>query len=369
MRKLTRIDASRPPRLRLAAAAAGAPTAVADAIAAGQSLAAPARDPHRTALPRPAGLKQPKPKHGLLRIEGTNASDTIALRLQAGRPDVLQVDVGDDRSADSSFRRADAARIAVDGTAGDDAVMVSGADGTADVAGDAAAVHVADADPADDTLTVDALSGEDVVDASGLAATSVGLEENGGDDDTLIGSTCHDLANGGKGADVAFLGTGDDTFVWNPGDGSDLVEGDAGSDTMVFNGANAAENVVLSANGNRLLFTRDAAGITVDTHGVETVDLNALGGADTVTVDDLSGTDVTGVNVDLAGALDGAADRVVVNGTSGTDAIVVGGDAARVKVSGLAATIDVLHAEAANDRLELDNLAGRVTADPAWPGT
>jgi hypothetical protein len=130
---------------------------------------------------------------------------------------------------------------------------------------------------------------------------------------------------------------------------------------MVFNGANVAENVVLSANGNRLLFTRDVAGITMDVHGVESVDFNALGGADTVTVNDLSGTDVTRVNVDLAGALggaagDGAADRVVVNGTDGPDALVVSGDAGGVKVTGLAATIGIAHPEAANDRLELDNL-------------
>jgi hypothetical protein len=44
-----------------------------------------------------------------------------------------------------------------------------------------------------------------------------------------------------------------------------------------------------------------------------------------VTVNDLTGIGVTGVAVDLAGALggtagDGAADRVVVNGTAGNDA-------------------------------------------------
>jgi len=45
----------------------------------------------------------------------------------------------------------------------------------------------------------------------------------------------------------------------------------------------------------------------MDTVGVEQVDFNALGGADVVTVNDLTGTDVTGVNADLAGALGGAA--------------------------------------------------------------
>ena len=46
--------------------------------------------------------------------------------------------------------------------------------------------------------------------------------------------------------------------------------------------------------------------ITMDTAGVETVDFNALGGADLVTVNDLAGTDVSKVNVDLAATLGGA---------------------------------------------------------------
>ena len=45
----------------------------------------------------------------------------------------------------------------------------------------------------------------------------------------------------------------------------------------------------------------------MDTDSVEMVDFNALGGADTVTVNDLTGTDVSSVNVDLAGTLGGAA--------------------------------------------------------------
>jgi hypothetical protein len=104
----------------------------------------------------------------------------------------------------------------------------------------------------------------------------------------------------------------------------------------------------------------------MDTAGVERVDFNALGGADVVTVNDLSGTDVSRVNVDLAGTIggavgDGQADRVVVNGTSGNDAIDVSGDAQAVKVSGLAATTEILHSQVANDRLDVNTLAGRDT--------
>jgi len=130
----------------------------------------------------------------------------------------------------------------------------------------------------------------------------------------------------------------------------------------------APKQVDLSANGNRLRFFRTQGAITMDTAGVELVDFNALGGADLATVNDLSGTDVTNVRVDLAGTLggttgDGQADRLIVNATEGEDAINVQGDAEVVKVSGLSATVAVLHAEAPNDRLEINTLAGRDAVD------
>ena len=137
---------------------------------------------------------------------------------------------------------------------------------------------------------------------------------------------------------------------------------------MRFNGAGVAEQVDLSANGNRLRFFRTQANITMDVAGVERVDFNALGGADLVTVNDLSGTDVSSVNVDLADTLggatgDGQADRVVVNATEGQDAIDVSGDAEIVKVSGLAPTTEILHSEIANDRLEINTLGGADTVE------
>ena len=48
---------------------------------------------------------------------------------------------------------------------------------------------------------------------------------------------------------------------------------------------------------------------------------------------------------------DGQAYRVIVNATNGNDAIDVSGDAQTAKVSGLAATTEILHSEVANDRL------------------
>jgi Ca2+-binding RTX toxin-like protein len=88
----------------------------------------------------------------------------------------------------------------------------------------------------------------------------------------------------------------------------------------------------------------------------------ALGGSDQITVGDLSGTDVTQVNLDLAatpgGAGDGLADAVIVYGTKGDDVIGVVGDGNGVAVSGLATQVNIAGAEAANDLLTINALAG-----------
>ena len=58
---------------------------------------------------------------------------------------------------------------------------------------------------------------------------------------------------------------------------------------MLFNGSAANERMEASANGGRVRFTRDIANIVMDLNDVETIDAKALGGADTLTVNDLSG--------------------------------------------------------------------------------
>ena len=346
MKNLVRLKESRTGRPVLLAAAVVVVTAAlfsAAGIAAEQGNAAAANKAGKASYPpKKAKFKHPKLKDGVLSIQGTKASDKIALRLQAGEPGTLQVDVGDDGSADFSFQRNSIAKIAINSRAGSDLVRIDESNGS-----------FTDTIP----TTIDGGDGNDTI-------------AGGKGNETLLGGRGNDSIDGNGGNDLALLGPGNDTFVWDPGDGSDTVEGNGGNDTMLFNGANASEQVDLSANGNRLKFFRVQANITMDTHGVERVDFNALGGADLVTVNDLSGTDVRSVNVDLAGTLggaagDGQADRVVVNATNGNDTIAVAGDAGGVNVTGLAATVRVLHSEAANDRLEIDTLAGTDTVNSA----
>ena len=70
-----------------------------------------------------------------------------------------------------------------------------------------------------DRVTVNALAGDDVVDASGLAANSALLTVNGDDgDDVLIGGDGNDTLNGGEGDDVLIGGPGTDVIDGAPGD-------------------------------------------------------------------------------------------------------------------------------------------------------
>jgi Ca2+-binding RTX toxin-like protein len=289
--------------------------------------------------------------------------------------DVSEVNVDLAGTLGGSTGDGQADSIIVNGTNGNDTINVSG-DASGVAASSLGALVAIQHQEPNDGLTVNGLAGNDAISAATLAAQAISLTLDGGaGDDTIAGARGAEVAFGGDGNDsvdgnggndAAFLGAGDDSFVWDPGDGSDTIEGEDGADTMLFNGANVAERIELSANGNRLRFTRDLAGITMDTHGVELVDVNALGGADLVTVNDLSGTDVSSVNVDLAGTLGGAAgdgqpDRIVVNATNNDDTVNVSGDATEVTAKGLAPAVAIFHPEAANDRLEINTLAGTDT--------
>jgi Ca2+-binding RTX toxin-like protein len=262
-------------------------------------------------------------------------------------------------------------QVTVNGTGRSDQISVVGSGTEVSVLGLAAQVNLEH--PDGDGLTINAGAGNDTINASNLAAGLVGLTIDGGAGndtitgsqgaDTLLGGDGNDLIIGGRGNDFLFGGAGDDTFVWNPGDGSDVVEGGAGTDTLIFNGANVAERMDLSANGQRLRLSRDVGNVVMDVNGVEHVEINALGGADTITVNDLTGTDVTRVAIDLSatpgsGQGDGAPDTVIVNGTAGNDHITVASNRDSVVVNGLAAQVTIAGAERVNDSLVINGGTG-----------
>jgi Ca2+-binding RTX toxin-like protein len=164
------------------------------------------------------------------------------------------------------------------------------------------------------------------------------------------------------------MGAGNDRFIWNPGDGSDIVDGGDGFDTMLFNGANISEKMELSGANGQATFTRDVGNITMRLTSVEAVDVTALGGADNITVDDLTGSGVRQVAIDLSGVPgsgvgDDQADTVTVNGTTGNDHIRIASAGGAFVVSGLAAQVAINGEEAANDTLVINSQAGNDVVD------
>jgi Ca2+-binding RTX toxin-like protein len=265
---------------------------------------------------------------GTLRITGNADSDTLVLATSA---DQLLLDVGADGTSDFSFDLAAFTAIDVRAGGGDDRVQLLNSNVLPTKA-----------------ITVDGGGGNDTLLGSNAP-------------ERLIGGSGNDFVDGNIGADTADLGSGADTFQWDPGDGSDTVDGGSGRDALDFNGSNIGERMNVSANGDRVRFTRDVAAITMDLGGIEAVNVRALGGADTVTVGDLRGTGLDTAAVDLAGfdgAGDEAADTVIANGTPEADSADVGSEEGSIVVDGLGAETRVAGGEQANDTVDVDTLGG-----------
>jgi Ca2+-binding RTX toxin-like protein len=260
-----------------------------------------------------------------LTVTGTNGNDQIALRLAPGNPGTLQVVF--DGTVDDSFDRTTFSKIVVLTGNGDDRFNIDQTNGAF----------------ADEQVTVNGGNGDDNL--------------NGGDGAELfIGGNGKDAVDGNRGNDTADLGSGTDSFAWDPGDGSDVIDGGTGPDTLVFNGANVAEQMSLSPDGERSVFRRDIANIVMDMIRVERLDLRALGGADLVTINDMSGTDFRQANVDLGGA-DAAIDTVIVKGTENADHIKLTAHDTRVDVEGLQTETRLTGTET-SDVLQVDALGG-----------
>jgi RTX calcium-binding nonapeptide repeat (4 copies) len=255
-----------------------------------------------------------------LTVFGSQRADVIALR------------------ADANFLQIGNRRISRDRF---DSVVVR-------ARGGADRITVEDDDAPLEDVTLDGGSGNDKI-------------LGGSGDEVLLGREGRDRIDGNVGADVAVMGGGSDRFTWDPGDGSDRVEGQGGTDELLFNGAAAAENFDVSANGRRARFFRDVGNITIDLGTTERIRNVALGGPDTVTVGDLSGTTLRAVVADLAGDADD--DAVTVTGTDEDDDIRVAGSDGTVDVTGLAAAVRIRGADADTETLTVETGAGDDTVD------
>ena len=268
---------------------------------------------------------------GTLVITGDAASDKLSVGLAPDNINTLAVDVGEDGTTDFSFDRSTFSAIDIEAGGGNDDVRI--------------------------TTQVDL--GNVTINGGGGDDTIVG----GGEADVIYGGPGDDTVSGGRGNDTVDLGAGKDRFLWDPGEGSDTVEGGGGNDVLEFHGSNAAEKIDVSASGSRVRLFRDVASITMDLDGIEGLDLSTAGSADTVTVGDLTGTDLNKANIDLSavrgtGEADGAADTVVVDGTDGSDSIDASSSAGNVVVSGLSPVVSVSSSEPTLDNVDINALGG-----------
>jgi Ca2+-binding RTX toxin-like protein len=287
-------------------------------------------------------------------------ADKVSVRDLAGTPATAVVlDMG---AADLKVDT-----VAIDGTPGPDTVNVKAStafgDPVHEVTGLPAGLFIDGAEPGD-RLELNGGDGTDTIDARLMNKDKLQPFLNGGAaKDVIVGSPGQDVITGGFGDDVAFMGEGLDTFKWAAGDGSDIVEGGAGTDFLNMGGSGANERFAVSPIGGRTIVSRDEAAIRMDLGDVERLDIIPAGGADTMEVDDMSGTDTKVVSWELAPfrgttASDGSLDKVLVDGTNGTDAISVGSGGQQVRVTGLATVVEINRADATLDTLHVDTKLG-----------
>ena len=304
--------------------------------------------PSQAASADPAAAPTASVSNGTLVIAGSNQADTIQVGPDAD-PTTLFVDFGA-QATPLHFDRTTFTAISVSLGSGDDTFTASTAHG------DVTEPLTIDGGNGDDTITGGA--GNDTINGGNGDDTLLG----GNGNDVIVGAEGVDTVDGQRGTDTENLGRGDDVAIWLPGEGNDAIDGGLGYDTLDFVGAAGAEKFALSAEGTGDLFTRDLGNIHMDMHGVEALDLAALGGADTVTLHDVHGTDLTHAAIDLsvAGAGDGQQDSVIVEGSDGADNVFVSAAGSAVDVTGLALTTRVTGSDS-TDKLDVNTGAGNDT--------
>jgi len=273
-------------------------------------------------------------------ITGSNGPDDIVLSVDPANPNVLRVDFGNDGIVDGQFDRSAFDSLSVSLGNGNDHFTATGV-------------------TVPKSSTIDGGNGDDVIIGTGSA-------------DVISGGNGNDFIAGGVGHDTATLGQGDDIFRWDPGEGSDDVDGGGGNDVLLFDGAGANETMSLSAVGTQAVFLRSPGNVVMNLDAVEQLDLHAFGGADNITVNDLTGTSLRQATIDLSGSgtgvgSDGQPDVVTVNGTNGDDHVAVSGPG-ELDVAGLAADVLVRGSSVGDpDHLQINTLDGNdtVAVDPS----
>lgn len=200
-----------------------------------------------------------------------------------------------------------------------------------------------------DTITPNTVSG-------GVVVTPNGAFPSGADDEIT----------GNQGADIINAAGGNDTMWWEIGDGDDDINGGSGtSDRLNYKGFGEAVTISALGNGDATL-ARDGETVTVDK--VERLRLDmGLAGNDSVTINDLSETDVRKVDIDFgafnAPGPDGDEDTLQLVGTNSRDVITISGDDSKVEIDGLGVTIRAKGIDGGEDAIIVKGFGGNDKID------
>ena len=97
-------------------------------------------------------------------------------------------------------------------------MLVAGDNGGVSVLGLATQINITGFEANLDRIIIEGFAGDDVIEASGLAAGAIQLTANGGDgDDVLVGGAGNDTLTGGAGDDVLIGGGRQDVLDGGPG--------------------------------------------------------------------------------------------------------------------------------------------------------
>ena len=227
------------------------------------------------------------------------------------------------------------ADAALSGGNGKDQLFYLG-DGTAYLNGGAGADHLRSRN-GDDVL-IGGEGNDNIIGGSGMDWLEGGpgndtLRGDGGEDE-IYGNEGNDVLKGKEGDDWLEGGPGIDVVEWHEGDGSDTVLGGLNSgegeenryDELSLTFQDDANTVALVPAGGSAFVIDAGGGEGLSVDGIEKLSLLLGGGADEVTVADLSSTDLQSLEID-AGSLgvgDSEADHITLWGTELEDDVTFG---------------------------------------------
>lgn len=189
------------------------------------------------------------------------------------------------------------------------------------------------------------LGGGDDADSIDTSGSDQAVSVNaGGGDDTINTGGGSDIIAGGAGDDTINAGGGDDTVVWQAGEGNDTIDGGDGFDALDVNldqGGDPGDppptlTITADANGNVIL--QSSTGETLTMKGVEDIVINAAPAGSTITIGDLTGTDI-------------AQDTLYFVGGAGVDSLDASATDRRINAQGNGGD-DILLSGAGNDLLD-----------------